>query len=95
MRYEYDKKPTKCPECGSVRIAKIMCGLPTPDFYEKRETSSRRTGSDLGDVVSVMTILSGSVSIVRQRFIAKAFTLRLANQAFHQVTIPQRSIAAR
>ena len=28
MRYEYTKKPQKCPECGSNRIATILYGLP-------------------------------------------------------------------
>ena len=28
MRYEYSRKPRKCPLCGSDRIAVILYGLP-------------------------------------------------------------------
>ena len=28
MRYEYKRKPRKCPMCGSVRIASILYGYP-------------------------------------------------------------------
>jgi hypothetical protein len=27
LRYEYKRKPRKCPVCGSVRIANILYGL--------------------------------------------------------------------
>jgi hypothetical protein len=33
-RYEYDRKPRKCPACGLSRIANILYGMPmfTPEF---------------------------------------------------------------
>ena len=35
MRYEFSRKPSKCPKCGSGRIASILYGLPA--FSEKLE----------------------------------------------------------
>jgi hypothetical protein len=29
MRYRSTKKPDKCPECGSEKIARILYGLPS------------------------------------------------------------------
>ena len=34
-KYEYRKKPKKCPECGSVKIADILYGYP--DFSKELE----------------------------------------------------------
>jgi phage FluMu protein Com len=28
MRYEYSRKPVKCPKCKSTKIAEILYGLP-------------------------------------------------------------------
>ena len=28
MRYEYRRKPRKCPACGSKRVANILFGMP-------------------------------------------------------------------
>jgi len=36
-RYESERKPRKCPECGSGRIAKILYGMPA--FSEKLENN--------------------------------------------------------
>jgi hypothetical protein len=37
MKYKSAKKPDKCPECGSEKIANIMYGLPafSPSLKEK------------------------------------------------------------
>jgi predicted RNA-binding Zn-ribbon protein involved in translation (DUF1610 family) len=35
MRYEFKRKPTKCPKCGASTIAKILYGLPV--FHEVEE----------------------------------------------------------
>lgn len=34
-RHEYKTKPRKCPQCGSVRVASILYGLP--DYGEELE----------------------------------------------------------
>jgi len=28
MRYEYVRKPKKCPECGSSKVARVLYGRP-------------------------------------------------------------------
>jgi ribosomal protein L37AE/L43A len=45
-RYEYLKKPAKCPECGSTHVAKILYGLPT--FSEKLEAEMKAGRITLG-----------------------------------------------
>lgn len=48
-RYEYLKKPAKCPECGSARIAKILYGLPI--FSEELEAEMEAGQIVLGGCV--------------------------------------------
>lgn len=42
-RHEFTKKPQKCPECGSVRIADILYGLPAYSDELMLEIKSGRT----------------------------------------------------
>lgn len=37
MRYEYARKPHKCPVCGSKRIVKILYGYPSWEVKEDVE----------------------------------------------------------
>jgi len=30
-------KPRTCPHCGSERVARIVYGLPAPDFFEHHD----------------------------------------------------------
>jgi hypothetical protein len=45
-RYEYFKKPAKCPKCGSARIATIRYGLPA--FSEELEAKMKAGRITLG-----------------------------------------------
>ena len=37
MKYKSAKKPDKCPECGSIRIANILYGLPVFSSQLRKE----------------------------------------------------------
>jgi len=42
MRYEYSRKPRKCPECGSTKIARILYGYPAFSDELRRELKAGR-----------------------------------------------------
>jgi rubrerythrin len=46
MKYKSAKKPDKCPECGSDRIADILYGLPSfsPSLRKEIEEDKRVLG---------------------------------------------------
>jgi hypothetical protein len=48
-RYEYVRKPIKCPECGSARVAKILYGFPI--FSEELEAQIKAGQIILGGCV--------------------------------------------
>jgi hypothetical protein len=43
MKYKSIRKPTKCPECGSHKIARIMYGLPAFTPGLEKELADQKT----------------------------------------------------
>ena len=69
MRYEFIRKPRKCPAYASIRIADIMYGYPI--FSEELDEVIKSGKLFLGDVAFPVMIPSGSASIVMCLFIKK------------------------
>lgn len=42
IRYEYRRKPIKCPQCQSVRVAKIFYGMPAFSLELKHDLDAGR-----------------------------------------------------
>jgi len=42
MKYRYIRKPRKCPECGSNRIARVMYGMPEYSEKMAKEIDEKR-----------------------------------------------------
>jgi len=42
MRYEYSRKPWKCPACGSERVAVILYGMPAFSPHLEKDLNSGR-----------------------------------------------------
>ncbi len=44
MRYFSKRKPQKCPECGSLRVVKIVYGYPAPETFHEAENGKIALG---------------------------------------------------